>query len=170
MARMFHIGEDEYSAGAGDLPVLSVELYPYRAYEASKSFDTIVSMAVRNTGTAEISNIKPNLGSSTTHGDIDRVWLVHVSTTDGVRTRMGEFVSQRDGIMHWVGQYPIRFLDQLLVTVDLTPSARKGRTIQFELVVDTDKDARAVEFGEEYGSRRFSPVRTIRNIHVQRIR
>lgn len=170
IARLFHIGEDEYSAGAGDLPVLSVELYPYRAYEASKSFDTIVSMAVRNTGTAEISNIKPNLGSSATHGDIDRVWLVHVSTTDGVRTRMGEFVSQRDGIMHWVGQYPIRFLDQLLVTVDLTPLARKGRTIQFELVVDTDKDARAVEFGEEYGSRRFSPVRTIRNTHVQRIR
>jgi hypothetical protein len=170
MARVFHIGEDEYSAGAGDLPVLSVELFPYRAYEASKSFDTIVSMAVRNTGTAEVSEINPTFGSAQTLGDIDKVWLVHVAATDGVRTRVGEFVPQRDGVLRWVGQYPIRFLDQLLVTVDLTASAKKGRTMQFELVVNTAQDARSVEFIEEYGSQRFSPIRTTRNKYVQRIR
>jgi len=42
--------------------------------------------------------------------------------------------------------------------------------MQFELVVDAAQDARSVEFVEEYGSRRFSPIRTIRNKYAQRIR
>ncbi len=170
LARVSHIGEDEYSAGAADLPVFSVELYPYRAYEASKSFDTIVSVTVRNTGTAEISGVKPTFGSIQTHGDLDKVWLMHLSSTDGIRTRVGEFVPRADGLLRWVGQYPIRFRDQLFVTVDLTPTAQKGRTIQFELVADAAREARAVEFIEEYGGPRFSPPHTVRNQYAQRIR
>ena len=106
MARVTNIGQDEYLPGTGDMPVLSVELYPYRAYEAAKSFETIVSMAVRNTGTAEISGTKPMFGSVQTQGDIDKVWLIHLSATDGSRTRVGEFVPQADGVLRWVGTVP----------------------------------------------------------------
>lgn len=167
LARVFNIGADEYSPGAGDMPVLGVELYPYRAYEASKSFDAIVSMSVRNVGTADISSIKPVFGSIQTHGDIDTFWLVHVSATDGIRTRVGALVPSTDGTLRWVGHYPIRFLDKLLVTVDLTPTARKGRTLQLELVVDRELDAKGVEFIQQYGGDRISPVRTTRNKYAQ---
>ena len=169
MARPINIGADEYSAGTGDMPVLSVELYPYRAYDSNKSFETIVSMSIRNTGTAELNRQKPMFGSVQMLGDIDNVWLMHLSR-DGTRTRVGEFVPGAGDVMRWVGHYPVHFLDQLFVTVDLTPTARKGRTLQFELVVDPAHGGKAVEFIPEYGSDRFSPIRTVRNKYAQLVR
>ena len=167
MARVLHIAADEYPPGGEDLPVLSVQLYPYRGYEASKSFETIVSMSVRNSGTAEMSRKRPAFGSAQTLGEIADVWLVHLSATDGVRTRVGQFVPGPQRIMTWVGEYPIRFLDELFVTVDLTPSAREGRTMQFELVVDKQAHAQSVSFIPEYGGERFNPIDTVRNKYVQ---
>jgi hypothetical protein len=169
MARVLPIAADEYPPGGEDLPVLSVELYPYRAYEAGKSFETITSMSVRNAGTAEMSGRRPAFGSTQNVGEISDVWLVHQSAIDGVRTRVGQFVAGPGGVMTWVGQYPIRFLDKLFVTVDLTPTARPGRTMQFELVVDKQAKAQAVSFVPEYGGERFSPVHTVRNKYVQEV-
>jgi len=167
MARTLDISSDEYAPGAEDMPVLSVELYPYRGYEAAKSFETISSMSIRLVGTAEFSRSQPAFTEIQMLGDIDHVWLVHVSSIDGSRTRVGEFVLADDGIMRWLGQYPVHFGDLLLVTVDLTPTAKQGRTLQFELVVDKTKNAKAVEFVPEYGNERFSPVRTVRNKYAQ---
>jgi hypothetical protein len=167
MARIREISSDEYLPNAEDMPVLSVELYPYRAYEASKSFETITSVSIRNVGTAEFNKTKPHFTEIQTLGDIDRIWLVDVSAIDGSRTRVGEFVARKDGILQWVGQYPVRFGDLLVATVDLTPTARKGKTMQFELVVDKANDAKAVEFVPEYGNERFSPVQTVRNKYAQ---
>ena len=65
------------------------------------------------------------------------------------------------------GQYPVHFRDLLLVTVQLTPTAKRGDTLQAELVVDKDKGAKAVEFVPEYGNDRFSPVETVRNKYAQ---
>jgi hypothetical protein len=69
--------------------------------------------------------------------------------------------------MRWVGQYPVHFHDLLVVTVDLTPTARKGRTLQFEVVVDKANNAKAVEFIQEYGNERFSPIESVRNKYAQ---
>jgi hypothetical protein len=169
MARIRDISSDEYLPNAEDMPVLSVELYPYRAYEASKSFETITSMSIRNVGTAQFNKTKPHFTEIQMLGDIDRIWLVDVSAIDGSRTRVGEFVGDKDGILQWVGQYPVHFGDLLVVTVDLTPTARKGKTLQFELVVDKANDAKAVEFVPEYGNERFSPIQTVRNKYAQAI-
>jgi hypothetical protein len=95
------------------------------------------------------------------------VWLVDLSAIDGSRTRVGEFVLGKDGIMQWVGHYPVHFQDLLLVVVDLTPTAKKGHTLQFELVVDKANNAKAVEFVPEYGNDRFSPVQSVRNKYAQ---
>lgn len=170
LARVVHIAADEYSPGGLDVPVLTVELYPYRGYEASKSFDTIVSMSIRNIGTAEIG------GHSS--ADIENVWLIHESALEGTRTRVGRFVphpwneyrNHGHGLLRWVGQYPIRFKDKLFVALDLTENARSGRTMQFELVVDEGTNARAVEFALQCGSERFSPIRTVLNKYPQVIR
>lgn len=169
MARVRDISSDEYQPGAEDMPVLSVELYPYRGYETAKSFETISSMSIRNVGTAELSTNRPAFTEIQRLGDIDHVWLMDLSSVDGTRTRVGEFVLGQDGIMRWVGQYPVHFKDLLVVTVDLTPTARKGRSLQFELVVDKSKDAKGVEFVREYGGDRFSPVETVRNKYAQNI-
>lgn len=169
MGRIRDISSDEYQPGAEDMPVLSVELFPYRGYETAKSFETISSMSIRNVGTAEFSKTQPAFTEIQTLGDIDHVWLMDVSSVDGSRTRVGEFVLGRDGVMHWLGQYPVHFKDLLVVTVDLTPTARKGHTLQFELVVDKANGAKAVEFVQEYGSERFSPEKTIRNKYAQTI-
>jgi len=169
MARLLSIAADEYPPSGEDLPVLSVELYPYRAYEASKSFETIISMSVRNAGSAEMSGRRPAFGSTQNVGEISDVWLVHQSAIDGARTRVGQFVPGPGGIMTWVGQYSVRFLDKLFVTVDLTPTARPGRTMQFELVVDKQANAQAVSFVPEYGGERFSPVHTARNKYAQEV-
>ena len=168
MARVSNIGADEYSAGAGDMPVLRLRLYPFRGYDASTGFDTIVSMSVRNVGTAEM--VKSEAGFDVDRriqGEIESVWLVHLSTIDRKRIRVGMFRPGPDGILRWKGHCSIRFLDELLVIVDLAPTARKGGTLQFELVVDPAKDAKGVEFVQEYGSDRFSPVQTVRNEYVQ---
>lgn len=171
MARVFNISADQYTPGRLDVPVFRVRLYPYRGYNASKSFDTIVSMSVRNVGTAETSIREPGFDvTPTIQGEIDTVWLVHVSAVDGTHTRVGLFRTGPDGILRWKGHYPIRFEDELLVMVDLAPTARKGRTMQFELVVDPAKDAKGVEFVQEYGSDRFSPIQTVRNKYVQVVR
>jgi hypothetical protein len=178
MARVRDISDDEFPPGGEDLPVLAIELYPYRGYEQSKSFDTIISVAVRNTGTAEIATDRPGFTEVQERGDIENVWLIHVSAIDGSRTRVGWFVPERwytypehgHEILRWVGQYPIRFRDKLLVTVDLTARARKGRSIQFELVVDPSANARGVEFSHQLGGDRFSPIRTVRNKYAQVIR
>lgn len=169
MARVLDISSDEYAPGAEDMPVLSVELYPYRGYETAKSYEAISSVSVRNVGTAEFSKTQPAFTEIQKIGDIDHVWLVDLSSIDGSRTRVGEFVLGQDGIMRWVGEYPVHFRDLLLVSVDLTPTARQGHTLQFELVVDKANDAKAVEFVPEYGSERFSPVQTVRNKYAQRI-
>jgi hypothetical protein len=167
MARVFDISADEYQPNAEDMPVLSAGLYPYRGYEAAKSFETITSVSIRNVGTAELSNEQPLFTDIQMMGDIDHVWLSDVSSIDGSRTRVGEFVQGKNGIMRWVGQYPVHFQDLLVVTVDLTPTARKGRTLQFELIVDEANNARAVEFIQEYGNERFSPIETVRNKYAQ---
>ena len=169
MARVLDISSDEYAPGSEDMPVLSVELYPYRGYEAAKSYEAISSVSIRNVGTAEFSRTQPAFTEIQKLGDIDHVWLVDLSSIDGSRTRVGEFVLGQDGIMRWVGEYPVHFRDLLLVTVDLTPTARQGHTLQFELVVDKPKEAKAVQFVPEYGSERFSPVQTVRNKYAQRI-
>jgi hypothetical protein len=167
MARMLDISSDEYAPGAEDMPALSMELYPYRGYEAAKSYEAIKSVSVRNAGTTEFSRTQPAFTEIQTLGDIEHVWLVDLSSIDGTRTRVGEFVLGQDGVMRWVGEYPVHFQDLLLVTVDLTPTAKKGHTLQFELVVDKAHDAKAVEFVPEYGSERFSPVETVRNKYAQ---
>ena len=159
MARVLHLGSDQFLPGRRDIPVLRVRLYPYRGYSASRSFDTIASMSVRNVGTAEMSG-----------SEIAGVWLVHVSAIDGTHTRVGRFCPGPDGILKWQGHYPIRFQDELLVTVDLASTSRKGRTLCFELVVDPGKNAKAEEFAQQYGGDRFSPIQTVRNEYAQVIR
>lgn len=49
-------------------------------------------------------------------------------------------------------------------------TARKGRTLRFELVVDRALDAMRVEFIQEFGGGCFSPVRAVRNKYAQVIR